>query len=70
MEVILLHNSPIVLLVKAIRRCADSEDQMDSGWNLGYTSHVQYLDGGDKFFLGEKDKELFRQVIKNGHVWI
>ena len=64
MEVTLLHNSPLEVVVKAIRKCYASEEKSDSG---------KFFRGHDDSFkdakwkLGPKDKALIRHIIKSDH---
>lgn len=51
MEVNLLYSTPLYIAIMAIRRCYDSMDKSDS--NI--------------FDLGEKDQDLLRKIIKDGH---
>jgi thymidylate synthase (FAD) len=64
MNVTLLHNSPLEVVVKAIRKCYASEGKSDSG---------KFFRGHDDSFkdakwkLGPKDKALIRRIIKSDH---
>ncbi len=54
MEIKLLHHTPLVVAVEAIRTCWDSTNKGDSDYSLG--------------IIGEKDKELVKRVgVKNKH---
>ena len=59
MKVTLLHNSPISLLVQAIRTCYQSFDKSDSEWD--------HNDDGPFYILGEKDKSLIKRIIESQH---
>jgi thymidylate synthase (FAD) len=59
MNVTLLHNTPLEILVKAIRTCWDSADKSDSFYPD--VSPYPY------FQLGAKDKALILAVIKKNH---
>lgn len=59
MKVELLSITPIDVLIKAIRRCYDSEDNSDSEYECCKTDSY--------FILGPKDKKLIKQIIDSGH---
>jgi len=59
MKVTLLHNSPLEVIVKAIRKCYASEGKSDSGDIQG---HLYY-----KWMLCTKDKALIKRIIESEH---
>ena len=65
MVVDILQASPLELLVKAIRKCYESEDKSDSAWDFGCDSETgNYI---SYFVLGDKDKALIEKIIVSGH---
>ena len=66
MKVELIHNTPLWVASKAIRKCWASEDKSDSGW-------IEEIDVDSRsiissFVCGEKDKALIERVgNKNKH---
>lgn len=69
MEVKLLHATPLEVLVTAIRECYESHEKSDS--HYGGPINDPYKDSFGKpfnnYYLGEKDKALIQNVIKNNH---
>lgn len=63
MEVTLLYNSPLEVVVKAIRKCYASEGKSDSEWKVVEDS----LEYKDVYRLGPKDKALIERIIKSEH---
>ena len=64
MEVTLLHNSPLEVVIKAIRKCYASEGKSDSG--KSFRGHDDSFKDA-KWELGPKDKALIRHIIKSDH---
>lgn len=56
MHVELINHSPISTVVKAIRKCYESEGRSDSVVVAG------------EFILGARDKELIAQIVSSGHL--
>lgn len=65
MEVTLLHNSPLEVVVKAIRKCYASEGKSDSSreyyFNTPEETHELL------WTLGSKDKALIKRIIESDH---
>lgn len=62
MKVEILHITPLEILIKAIRKCYESEERSDSFYLYDKQGYEK-----KEYVLGPKDKELIQKVIKLDH---